>query len=259
MSYQIYTLSDPITNEIRYIGFTSKILEKRLHQHIHRAKYHTKVTFHVTCWIRKLLKNNLTPIIEHLDYCDDDTWQQYERYWISQFKTWGFNLTNHTDGGDGMLNPSKETREKLSKSLKGKIRTKEQIENHRKAITGRKMSEEHKQKHRENASQYWKGKKLNPETIKKMIVSKQGFKHSQESKNKISENNAKIWLGKKFSKETKEQMSISRKAYWKPVVQMDLENNIIQIWDCIGKASRGVDIQNSKIIQCCKGKASRRI
>lgn len=34
MNYKIYTLSDPITNEIRYVGQTIKSLNQRLNQHL---------------------------------------------------------------------------------------------------------------------------------------------------------------------------------------------------------------------------------
>jgi hypothetical protein len=46
-------------------------------------------------------------------------WEWLEIYWISQFKTWGFNLKNITDGGDynPMTNPI--SRKKVSDKLKG--------------------------------------------------------------------------------------------------------------------------------------------
>lgn len=47
-----------------------------------------------------LKKLKLKPIMKILDETTDN-WQQLETYWISQFKAWGFRLTNHTDGGEG--------------------------------------------------------------------------------------------------------------------------------------------------------------
>jgi hypothetical protein len=32
--------------------------------------------------------------------CDDDSWIVYEKYWISQMKTWGYPIVNYSEGGD---------------------------------------------------------------------------------------------------------------------------------------------------------------
>ena len=91
----IYTLADPITEEVRYIGKTNN-LKVRLQNHLcDRGKTH-KVN-----WIKSLKRKELLPIIEILDQCNKNDANFLEQYWISQFKTWGFNLVNGTDGGDG--------------------------------------------------------------------------------------------------------------------------------------------------------------
>ena len=109
----IYTLSDPKTNEIRYIGKTND-LDYRLKKHINESK--NKRT-HKEKWIDSIILKGLSPIIEILDIVDETEWCFYETYWISQFKTWGFNLTNGTSGGEGSdgfkgKNHSNETKEK---------------------------------------------------------------------------------------------------------------------------------------------------
>ena len=38
MAYAIYGLVDPTTKELRYVGFTSKLLKYRLSSHISAAK-----------------------------------------------------------------------------------------------------------------------------------------------------------------------------------------------------------------------------
>lgn len=96
MKTYIYTLEHPITKEIRYVGKTNN-LKRRLHSHWtegHKSKTKTGK------WLKSLKKLKLKPIMTILDETTDD-WQQLEMYWISQFKTWGFRLTNHTDGGEG--------------------------------------------------------------------------------------------------------------------------------------------------------------
>lgn len=43
IKYQIYSLNNPITNEIKYIGVTKNLLSKRLSQHIGDCKKKSKL------------------------------------------------------------------------------------------------------------------------------------------------------------------------------------------------------------------------
>lgn len=98
MKVLIYTLEDPITNEIRYIGKT-KNPKMRFQNHMNK-KHNEKS--HKTNWIESLKKNGLKPLMVILDEVEEDNWIYWERFWIQQFKVWGFNLVNHTSGGDGL-------------------------------------------------------------------------------------------------------------------------------------------------------------
>lgn len=90
----IYTLEDPRNNEIRYIGKTNNI---NIRYSNHKVEKHNT---HKCNWIRVLKRNNLVPIIEVLDIIKESEWRFWERYYISLFKSWGFRLTNKTEGGD---------------------------------------------------------------------------------------------------------------------------------------------------------------
>ena len=96
MTTYIYTLEHTITNEIRYIGKTNSP-ERRLHHHW-TVGY--KSNNKIGNLLKSLKKLKLKPIMKIIDETSDN-WQQLEMYWISQFKTWGFRLTNYTDGGEG--------------------------------------------------------------------------------------------------------------------------------------------------------------
>ena len=113
----IYTLSDPKTGLVRYIGKT-KYINKRLYQHLRDCN---KSNNHKNFWIRSLLNENLMPIFDLIDEVEENEWQYWESFWICQFKSWGFKLTNSTDGGEGNNNQffSKETRKKLSDKFSG--------------------------------------------------------------------------------------------------------------------------------------------
>jgi len=94
-TYKIYCLKNPANNEIRYIGVTTlKYLSSRLSQHYYCAK-HNKQT-HVAKWIRKI---NQKPIIELIEICNENNWEEREKYWISYYD----NLTNIHIGGKGVV------------------------------------------------------------------------------------------------------------------------------------------------------------
>jgi group I intron endonuclease len=91
----IYLLSDPRNMEPRYVGVTNN-LKHRMTDHL----YFDDNTYK-TCWIKSLISNNLKPIVEILEECDDNQREDAEKAWILGFKQTGAKLTNLTDGGDG--------------------------------------------------------------------------------------------------------------------------------------------------------------
>jgi hypothetical protein len=93
----IYTLRDPETNQIRYVGKSNNI-SQRYKAHLNKARKHQT---HKKNWIDSLKQKGLKPIIEIIDVVPIEDWVFWETFWISQCKTWGFNLVNHTSGGDG--------------------------------------------------------------------------------------------------------------------------------------------------------------
>lgn len=94
----IYTLSDPRTNEVRYVGKTNNP-EKRRKAH---GVLSREIKSKKKNWVKQLKKLNLRPVFEIIDEVPQSEWQKWERYWIQQFIVWGFKLTNHTAGGDGL-------------------------------------------------------------------------------------------------------------------------------------------------------------
>lgn len=91
----IYKLVDPLTDEVRYVGKTDKPLSKRLAVHISRAK---EARNHKDCWILSLRSKGLKPHIELIETASDDSWEEYEIHWISEYRKTG-RLTNVADGG----------------------------------------------------------------------------------------------------------------------------------------------------------------
>lgn len=97
MKTYIYTLSHPISKEVKYVG---KTVNPKQRKHNHSNVSRDKGTYKRN-WINSLKTQKLRPVFEVIDEVEND-WKFWEKYWISQFKAWGFNLCNHTIGGDGL-------------------------------------------------------------------------------------------------------------------------------------------------------------
>jgi group I intron endonuclease len=109
----VYSLIDPITEEVRYIGKTINP-QQRLAAHI-RSGY--KKGNHKECWIYGLLEKELKPKMHIIEECLGDSWIEREKYYIRTIP----NLTNHTEGGDSPSGHkmSDDTRKKMSESRMG--------------------------------------------------------------------------------------------------------------------------------------------
>lgn len=139
---KIYKLIDPRDNLVKYIGKTVNSLNFRFYHHLRSTERTKKGS-----WIKSLLKLKKLPIIELIEECSEDMWEERERYWISFYKETGY-LKNMTDGGignkEGLM--KKEVLLTKSQSMIGhecKPITRERIRN---KILGIKRSKETKNK-----------------------------------------------------------------------------------------------------------------
>ena len=186
----IYTLSDPESGFVRYVGKTCDLTQR------FKAHCSQKTPTYTSKWIFSLKKKNLLPVMEVVETllnASDDEWQEAERFWIASFKQMEFRLTNLDEGGKNGKKPSLETRKKLSDSHKGY-----------------KPSLETRQKMKEALA------KRTPETFEKI---KQGIRRaylnpaykeklSKASKGrKLTDIQRQARLGRKFSEETKSKIS----------------------------------------------------
>ena len=156
METKIYTLSSSKSpNIIRYVGKTNGSLKKRLSGHITLAKINSEKKYghnYTSNWINKELGSGNYIIIEELDLTIQDNWEYLERYWISQFKSWGFKLTNLTDGGDGNKGQffSKESNIARGNKLRGIPSSENVRKNISIGSTGKILTDKHKENVR-----YW--------------------------------------------------------------------------------------------------------
>ncbi len=139
-------------------------------------------------------------IVEDLEYvyCRSEL-DRREIYWINKKNTLKPNGYNITNGGSGAYVPTEKVKKKISKSLKGRIFSKETLKKKSEIQKGEKNS--------------FYGKKHSKETIlliKEKLKNKHpwlGRKHSEESKRKIS----KTAKGRKPSLKTRIKMKQSAK------------------------------------------------
>ena len=193
-TWEIYTLSDPRTDVVRYVGVTFRA-RRRFNEHLSRAM-NGGGTYR-DCWIRSLVNAGIRPAYQVIEQGQGAGWQDRERFWIAHYRIEG-KLTNLTDGGDGTpgLPPSEKCRQAVSLAHKGipyppgrasamlgKNHTPEALEKIRAAGTGRKHSELTKAK----LSRARKGKKPSPKAVAASVAARTGKKLTEDHKRKISD------------------------------------------------------------------------
>lgn len=111
----IYILIDPRNGLVRYIGKTIRPSERYSH-HIRAINEHNRKNN----WIKSLLSVGCKPIMQIIDTVSISEWKFWECHYISLFKSWGFDLTNLSDGGQGAESTTIESRVKMRNSALGK-------------------------------------------------------------------------------------------------------------------------------------------
>lgn len=182
--YKIYTLHDPDTMAVRYVGFTSKTLEKRLARHVAASKNERN---HRANWIRSLVSVGKRPAILLVEGVSLENWQERERFWILHFRSIGCSLVNSCEGGKGIIGPSNEVREKMSLANLGRKHTEETCLKMSRAKIGKNFTLEHRRK----IGLANIGKNHTEEARAKMSASKLGKKPSRKAIANSCETNRK--------------------------------------------------------------------
>ncbi len=259
----IYSLEDPKTKEIRYVGKTIQKLEKRLTAHIYESKHRRNYKCN---WIKKLNKNGDIPVIKFIDIVSDDDWEFWEMYWIEQFTAWGFNLVNETPGGEGYRH-SEETKEKIKKANSGKnhyFYGKNHSEESKKKISislggnqrakGFKHSDEMRKKVSEKGRERYKINPMTEEHKKKIADSNRLVKSTTEAKEKVSERMKKYCKNnpEKIDKRIKELAELNKNNS-RPIFQYNKQGVFIKKFNSIREASKETNIVSSNIYRCANG------
>jgi group I intron endonuclease len=174
----IYALCDPNTNQIRYIGYSTK-LDRRLKEHYFACSLKTNT--HKNNWLKSLIANGQkAEVVILAEYADASVLPEQEINFIARYRSLGCKLTNTTVGGDGVVGRkwSEETKKRMSSLFSGDGNP----------FYGKTHSDETKIKIKA-------ARKLQIPTFK-------GKHHSQKS----NEANRKSHLGKKHSEASKQKI-----------------------------------------------------
>lgn len=125
---QIYCLKNPITNEIFYIGATTKSLKERLNKHywdinaLEKGQRENNKRFE---YLKNLLP--VKAVIELIEKVNLDVLEEKEKYYINFYNNINPNLTNTAKGGKGgdiysnhLEVRKQEISDKISKANKGR-------------------------------------------------------------------------------------------------------------------------------------------
>lgn len=211
MKVIIYALIDPRSEEIKYVGKTNNI-KKRIREHIRDEENNLKYA-----WIKSLKKINLEPGVLILEETNVDESNFWEIFWISQCKSWGFELKNMTNGGDGSYGAIP-----WNKGKKGVF----------------KHSKESK-----DLMSAWRKENT--------IGEKNGFfgkKHSKESKEKQRQKSSL----RRWSEEFKENRRGEKSINCKKIYQYDLEGNFIREYK-FGKQVENFGFNSNVVSKVCRG------
>jgi group I intron endonuclease len=221
----IYKITNTINGKI-YIGQTIQTLKQRKKDHRNCMERLKHLALYRAFRKHGFEKFDWTIIYYAKDKNDLD---ETEKYYIKFFKTMspkhGYNMTY---GGEGGQHPI-EIKQKISKSLQGRIFSDE---------TRKKLSLSLKGKYTKERSSWW-GRKHTDDERKKIGDAQKGDKNHM--------------YGKKATAETRKKMSASHKGelHWNHKKVICVNTKVVYISAIDASEKTGVD--NSSIGKCCKG------
>ena len=261
MKHVIYGLHDPrvVPVKVRYVGYTSKGAEQRLAKHVQEARLKS-TNVHRLNWLRSLLKDGIMPQAVVLEQVNAENWKAKEAFWINHFGR--DNLVNSTDGGEGLVNPSQDVKDRISAKV-SKLLAGNQIrkgiphteEDRLKISQGIKSSKKHKAAMERLGNSYRHANMTEEQKAQKserIRLAKLGLKRKPFSE-EHKKNMAQSHIGLKQSEETKQKKSENIKNSEKFQAAMSLRKGKPQSDDTKAKmkaAKQGTKAINNGLV--CK-------
>lgn len=198
--WYIYVLCDPRESDpikrVRYVGKTNDL---KVRYRFHRYE---SANTHKARWFSSILKLGLKPLMEVIESGDDDTkWENAEREQIARHRKLGCNLTNATDGGEGVKGMGADARAKIGAAHRGKIMSPES----RALMSMQRLGKKHSPEHREKLAE------ANRARRGAISLANKGRSFSQDHKDKIAASK----LGKKKAPPcSKEELAVFLQQGW---------------------------------------------
>jgi hypothetical protein len=178
----------------------------RPYRHAFEARRSSARVTHKINWIRKIQAEGREPAILILEELQPSTTREFvgfvEKCYIKSLREIGHRLTNSTDGGEGVLNPSVENRAAKSARSKGN-----------KYALGYVQTEEQKKRRGRSIAKYWAEHPgecvVSKERREKIAKTLTGYKHTPEA----CANMGASRIGSKRSDEAKKHMSDAQKGH----------------------------------------------
>ena len=117
--YKFYVLSASDEPElVRYVGVTQReSVKQRFYGHKYCALHPEKRGLPVHKWMWSKYEKGLDIIVKEIDSCEEEDWEDKEKYWISVYKEGG-KLLNISEGGKGIIPKNSRSLSSIERSAK---------------------------------------------------------------------------------------------------------------------------------------------
>lgn len=169
----IYCIENIVNNK-KYIGMANR-LKARKTCHVYNLNKQKHRNIHLQGAWNKYGSDNF--IFYVLEECDKECLDDREKYWMEYYDSRNQDFGYNLKAGGGHGKHSDETKEKMSKTRKGRVMPEEQRKRQSEAMKGMVFSQEHK------------------DNIKKNHFNQSGIKHPSFGKKRTTTNSEYIGLG----------------------------------------------------------------
>lgn len=274
----VYTITSIVNNKM-YVGMTVNLNSRRI-SHWEALANKTHKNQHLQKAYDKYGKDSF--VFEVIEECEEQFLCTMEHYWAVLLQVhdrkYGYNIRPTHPSGEPRH--AEETKNKISKTKKGYTLSKSSIDkmvatrkrtgvDKRSASCKQKIAEKATgRKHSEETKKKLRNRKATEETKKRIAEASTGRKQSKETIEKRMKNirgkKKPEWFGKKISiakkgipmkEEQKQLLSIIKSI---PVLQCDLQGNVIKEWIGANYAARQLNMQASCINAVCNNKTGRK-
>lgn len=210
--FLIYALSDPRTDEVRYVGKSCSGLA-RPRQHLQAKTLREDPTYKAK-WLRSLIAAGHAPEVLVIHEAESrEALPDAERWWIAYGRAMCWPLTNLTEGGDGVVGADPSVIERIANARRGRKQSPATVAKRAASMRAYYATHEHPSRgskhsdeHRAKIAAANRGRVKTPEECARISAAKMGHTVTAATRAKIST----AHMGREFSAEHRAKLSASR-------------------------------------------------